>query len=140
MSTQSLYDVAESYEKVKRDSDAIYNAFMNKDPTDLNKMLKEIIDITLNKFPDLSSRFKEMAELTLKDKSRVAKHGMLLFGLYLTPEYAKTLVHPVPKVNPHKFQEFYNKILPEICQQHLNGHFTSIQEFVEYARPAYIEM
>ena len=35
MSTQSLYDVAESYEKVKRDSDAIYNAFMNKDPTEL---------------------------------------------------------------------------------------------------------
>jgi hypothetical protein len=140
MSTQSLYDIAESYEKKKREADAIYNAFTNRDPTDLNKMLSEILELTRSRYPDLSNRFNELVDLTLTDNSRVAKHALLLFGLYLTPEYAKSLVHPVPKVDPHKFQQFYSKILPVICQQHLNGHFTSLQEFVEYARPAYIEM
>jgi hypothetical protein len=140
MTTQSLYDLARSFESKKMESDALYNAFMNKDPSELNKMIQEIVDVTTQKYPDMSSRFKEMADLTLRDKSRIAKHGFLLFGLYLTPEYAKTLVTPVPKVNPHKFQVFYATILPKLCQQHLNGQFTSLQEFVEYARPAYITM
>jgi hypothetical protein len=140
MTTQSLYDLSESYELKKMESDALYNAFMNKDPSELNKMIQDIVDVTMKKYPDMSSRFKEMADLTLRDKSRIAKHGFLLFGLYLTPEYAKTLVTPIPKVDPNKFQAFYASVLPQLCQQHLNGHFTSLQEFVEYARPAYIEM
>lgn len=140
MSTQSMYDVAESYENVRIKSDIIYNAFMNKDSTDLDNMLKEILEITNKKFPNMSKRFTEMTQMAITDKSRIAKHALLLFGLYLTPDYAKTLVTPVPKVNPQKFQQFYMYILPDICQKHLNGHFTSLQEFVEYARPAYIEM
>lgn len=140
MNQQSMYDMAQSYENVKMQSDAIYNAFMNKDSTELDKMLKEILDITNKKFPDLSGRFKEMTTLTLNDNSRVAKHALLLFGLYLTPEYAQSLVSPTPKVDPNKFKHFYMYVLPDLCQKHLNGHFTSLQEFVEYTRPAYIEM
>lgn len=140
MNQQSMYDIAQSYENVKMESDVIYNAFMNKDSTELDKMIKEILDITNTKFPDLSTRFKEMTTLTLTDKSRVSKHALLMFGLYLTPEYAKTLVSPRPKVDPNKFKHFYMYVLPDLCQKHLNGHFTSLQEFVEYIRPAYIEM
>ena len=135
-----MYDVAESHEKRKMEADILYDAFMNRDPTKLNKMCKEILDIVNNTFPSLSARFKEYTKLTLEDNARVSKHALLLFGLYLTPDYAKSLVHPTPKVDPNKFQLFYSQILPKICQQHLNGHFTSLQEFVEYAIPAYICM
>ena len=37
----------------------------------LNKMIQEIVDVTNKKYPDMSSRFKEMTDLTLRDKSRL---------------------------------------------------------------------
>ena len=137
---QSMYDVAEHYEKHKMEADVLYDAFMNKDTTKLNKMCKEILDMVNAKHPSLSEGFKKYTELTLVDNARISKHALLLFGLYLTPEYAKSLVTPVPKVDVNKFQTYYSQILPTICQQHLNGHFTSLQEFVEYAIQAYIQM
>lgn len=135
---QSIYDVATGYEELKTKSDVIYDAFMNRDTTNLDKMLSEIKEITEKKYPELSNRYKELTERTVCDSVRVAKHGMLLFGLYMTPEYAKTLVTPTPKVNPVKFELFYRTELPVLCNKLLNGVFSSLQEFVENARTIYI--
>lgn len=137
---QSIYDVAEYNEKQKMEADVLYNVFMNKDTTVLDKMCKEILDIINNKYPHLSNGFKKYTQMTLTDNARVSKHALLLFGLWLTPDYAKTLVTPVPKLDPNKFQVFYSTILPQMCHQHLNGHFTSLQQFVESIIPAYIQM
>ena len=57
MTTQSLYDLSESYEIKKMQSDALYNAFMNKDPSELNKMIQDIVDVTMTKYPDKKKFF-----------------------------------------------------------------------------------
>jgi len=135
---QSLYDIGGSYEELRIQSDVIYNAFMNKDTTELDKMISDIHKITSEKHPELSQRYKDMTERTIGDPIRIAKHAYLLFGLFMSPEYAKSLVVPTPKVNPVKFELFYKTELPKLCTNLQNGVFTSIQEFVENARTAYI--
>lgn len=136
--SQSLYDLGNSYEDLKMKSDAIYGAFMDRDTTQLDSMINDIKKIAENTYPSLSERFKELSERTLNGNVRIAKHAFLLFGLYLTPEYAKTLVQPKPKVDPMKFQLFYTTELPVLCNKLLNGKYTSLQEFVENARTTYI--
>jgi hypothetical protein len=111
---------------------------MNKDTTQLDKMIREIKEITDKKYPDLSNRYKEFSERTLQDNVRIAKHAFLLFGLFMTPEYAKSLITPTPQVDPVKFELFYRIELPVLCTNLQNGIFTSLQEFVESARTTYI--
>ena len=136
---QSIYDVSTAYDTVKQEADIIYNVFINRDTTTLDEMLQKIDDINQEKFTNLSNRYKQVVGRTIHDKDvRVAKHAMLMFGLYMTPEYAITLVKPTPKVNPIKFEVFYRVELPNLCEKLLNGHFTSLQEFVESARTTYI--
>lgn len=135
---QSLYDVGNGYEELKVKSDVIYNSFMNKDTTQLDNMIREIKEITDKKYPDLSNRYKEFSDRTLNDNVRIAKHAFLLFGLFMTPEYAKSLITPTPKVDPVKFELFYRIELPVLCTNLQNGVFTSLQEFVESARTTYI--
>jgi hypothetical protein len=138
--SQSIYDVAEYNEKQKMKADIIYDAFMNKDTTNMDKMCKEILELVNSRYPNLSDGFKKYTDMTLTDDARISKQALLLFGLWLTPDYAKTLVTPTPKLNPNKFQVFYSTILPKMCNQLLTGHFTSLQEFVEFAIPTYIQM
>ena len=135
--SQSLYDVASVYDDTKMKSDVLYNAFMSRDTTDLDRMVSEIIEITKKKHPQLSSRFQKMADRTVSGSARIAKHAFLLFGLFMEPEYAKSLVMSEPKVDPVKFQLFYTE-LPKLCGKLQNGIFTSMQEFVEDARTLYI--
>lgn len=135
-----MYDVAEHFQDQKMKADILYDAFMNKDTTNLDKMCSDILALVNERYPKMSNTFKEVTQQTMTDNARISKHALLLFGLWLTPDYAKTLVHPEPKLDPNKFQQFYSTILSQACQNHLNGHFTSLQEFVEYIIPAYIQM
>lgn len=134
---QSLYDCGNNYEELKRKSDVIYNAFMNRDTTDLNVLINEIKELTDKKHKGLSNRYKELSERTICDNVRIAKHAFLLFGLFMHPDYAKSLVTPNPRVDPVKFNQFYIQ-LPLLISKLQNGIFSSLQEFVEDARTLYV--
>jgi len=120
------------------ESDVLYKAFFHRDTAELDKMIDEIIRITKTNISGLSKTYYELSERTMNDDARISKHAYLLFGLYLTPEYAKTLLEPKPIVNPVRFRHFYTVELPKLCNQWLNGVFMSLQEFVEEARTVYV--
>jgi len=136
---QSFYDEKQQIDKQRESADVIYKCFMSSDPTTLNTIIKEIRDLTLAEFPSGSERLRAMINRALDGDSRIAKHGALLFGLYLTPEYANKLMKE-SKVDPARFRCYYTQHLPKMCQDHLNGkpRFDSMQAFVEEARVRYI--
>ncbi len=136
---QSFYEEKQNLDKKRQQADVIYKCFMDTNTDTLDTILREIKDITLAEFPQASERLRKMLNRALQDKSRVAKHGALLFGLFLTPEYANRLVKEV-RVDPKRFTYYYTKHLPTMCQDHLNGKpkFDSLQAFVEEARVRYI--
>ena len=136
---KSFYEEKQMIDKNRENTDVIYKAFMDKDTAVLDHMIKEIRDLTVAEFPQASNRLRDMINRALEDKSRVAKHGVLLFGLYLTPNYANKLLQEA-KVDPTRFREYYTKHLGQMCQHHLNGKakFDSMQAFVEEARTRYI--
>ena len=88
---------------------------------------------------DAGERHRQQAHAHAGPGVRVAKHGALLFGLYLTPKYANKLVQEA-RVEPQRFREYYTNHLPQMCRDHLNGkaRFDSMQAFVEEARVRYI--
>lgn len=134
----TLYDIAGAHEQTKIQSDLIYNVLMNRNTTLIDRLLKEIIDIVKSNHTGLSKRFQDMTERCINDKSRIAKHGLFFFGLYLCPTFAQGLVSPDPKVNPVKFTIFYNTVLPKACNKLLNGDYSCLQEFVEDIRLEYV--
>ena len=136
---QSFYEVKQQYDTQQEEADIIYKCFMSKDTRELDKIIKEIKDLTLAEFPQASKRLRDMMDRTAHGDSRIAKHGLLLFGLYLTPMYAKKLVDE-SLVDPQRFQYYYQYHLPQLCQDHLNGkpRVDSLQAFVEEARTRYI--
>ena len=136
--SRSMYDVCEEFESQRMKADLILRVFWSKDTTELDTMNEEIMKITNARFKNMSARFQALSHRTISDKARLAKHAYLLFGLYLTPEYAKTLVQPTPRVDPTKFSLFYAKHLPTLCNNLLTGKYTSMAEFVEDARSTYI--
>ena len=135
---QSIYDIANQLQTQKEESDVIYKCFMSRDTTLLDSMLKEMSEIVASKQPGLSERFHRLTQRTLQDNNRIAKHGYLLFGLFMLPQYAQSLITPTPRVNPVKFELFYRLELPKLCTNLQNGIYTSLQEFVETARTTYI--
>ncbi len=136
---QSFYEEKQSLDKQRENADLLYKCFMSEDTTSVDTIIREIRDLTLAEFPQGSERLRNMLNRALEDKSRIAKHGALLFGLYLTPDYANRLVQE-GKVEPMRFRYYYTKHLPDMCQNHLNGKakFDSLQAFVEEARVRYI--
>lgn len=136
---QSFYEEKQALDKQRESADLLYKCFMADDTNVLNTVIREIRDLTLAEFPNSSERLRSMLNRALDDKSRIAKHGALLFGLYLTPGYANKLVQE-GKVEPMRFRYYYTHHLPEMCQNHLNGKakFDSLQAFVEEARVRYI--
>lgn len=136
--TESIYDVFERQENQRLESDVLYRAFFDRDASTLNKMISEIMDKTNNDITGLSTTYHALSKRTLTDDARIAKHAYLLFGLYLTPAYAQSLITPNPIVNPVRFNHFYTIELPQLCNKWLNGVFTSLQEFVEEARTIYV--
>lgn len=136
---QSFYDEKQSLDKQRQSADMLYRCFMDSDTSTVDTAIREIRDLTLAEFTSASERLRNMLNRAIEDKSRVAKHGALLFGLYLTPNYANKLVQEA-RVEPHRFREYYTKHLPQMCQDHLNGkaRFDSMQAFVEEARVRYI--
>jgi hypothetical protein len=136
--SESIYDLFEAHDFQRMESDVLYKAFFHRDTSELDKMIDEIIRITKTNISGLSKTYYELSERTMNDDARISKHAYLLFGLYLTPEYAKTLLEPKPIVNPVRFRHFYTVELPKLCNQWLNGVFMSLQEFVEEARTVYV--
>lgn len=138
---RSFYDLKDEEDKLHEDSDFLYNCFMSKNTVTLNTALKEIRDITYAEFPKISKRWKNILERAINDECRIAKHGALLFGIYLTPSYVEKLIRE-SRVNPQKMQYFIQVHLAPMCQQHLNGEekMDSMQAFVEEARMRYIIM
>tara|TARA_B110000008_G_C16728337_1_gene467673 strand:+ start:76 stop:498 length:423 start_codon:yes stop_codon:yes gene_type:complete len=136
---QSFYDEKQTIDRQREDADLIYKCFMCPDPTALNIVIREIRDLTLAEFSNGSERLRTMLNRALSTESRIAKHGALLFGLYLTPDYANKLIQEA-KVDPARFRCYYTQHLPTMCQDHLNGKakFDSMQAFVEEARVRYI--
>jgi hypothetical protein len=135
----SFYEEKQQLDKKREEADVIYRAFMDKNTQCLDNIIREIRDLTLAEFTKASNRLRKMLQRALQDKSRVAKHAAMLFGLYLTPDYANKLLQEA-KVDPQRFSEYYQHHLPQMCQNHLNGKskFDSMQAFVEEARTAYI--
>ena len=130
----NIYDLYQYEEQKKMQSDIIYNILMNKDVTELDKMLKQVVDSR----KDQSDRFKRMTSRCLSDNSRIAKHGLFFFCLYLDPAFAKSMLFPEPRLNPYKFKVFYEQVLPKKCNDLLNGNINSLQRFVEEIRTEYI--
>jgi len=135
----SFYEEKQQLDKKREEADVIYRAFMDKNTQCVDNIIREIRDLTLAEFTQASNRLRKMLQRALQDKSRVAKHAAMLFGLYLTPDYANKLLQEA-KVDPQRFSEYYQHHLPQMCQNHLNGKskFDSMQAFVEEARTAYI--
>ncbi len=136
--SENVYDLYMVEERKKIESDIIYNILINRDTRLLDNMLKDILGAAQQNLPNLSKRFHEMTSRCLTDKSRIAKHGLFFFGIYLVPSFAESLVKPDPKVNPFKFKKFYEEILPPYCNQLLNGEITSLEKFVQEIRAEYI--
>ena len=135
----SFYEEIQQLDKKREEADVIYRAFMDKNTQCVDNIIREIRDLTLAEFTQASNRLRKMLQRALEDKSRVAKHAAMLFGLYLTPDYANKLLQEA-KVDPQRFSAYYQHHLPQMCQNHLNGKskFDSMQAFVEEARTAYI--
>lgn len=138
---RSFYDLKDEEDGRREDSDFLYNCFMSKNTDVLNTALQEIKDLTCAEFTQISKRFKGVFERAIQDECRIAKHGALLFGIYLTPKYVEKLIRE-NRVDPQKFQYFIQIHLAPMCQQHLNGEkrMDSMQAFVEEARMRYIIM
>ena len=136
--TDTLYDLYQVEEQKRIESDIIYNILISRDTTLLDKLLQEILSQTKQTHPGLSKRFDTITNRCLSDTSRVAKHGLFFFGLYLCPKFAESMVKPQPKLNPYKFKKFYENVLPKYFNQLLNGEITSLQKFVEEVRAEYI--
>ena len=136
--TETLYDLYQVEEQKRIESDIIYNILISRDTTLLDKLLSEILSESKQSHPGLSKRFDQITSRCLSDNSRVAKHGLFFFGLYLCPKFAESMVKPEPKLNPFKFKKFYETVLPKYFNQLLNGEITSLQKFVEEVRAEYI--
>ena len=137
---KSMYDICQMHDMQRMEADVIYKAFFSRDTSELDKMLQEIHEITVSKISNLSTTYRKLTDRTIRSDARIAKHAYLLFGLYLTPEYARTLVEPTPRVDPVKFRKYYSVEIPKMCNNWFNGIYTSLQEFVEDARTTYIIM
>jgi|TARA_B110000008_G_C16920914_1_gene544712 hypothetical protein len=135
----SFYEEKQQLDKQREEADVIYRAFMDKNTQCVDNIIREIRDLTLAEFTQASNRLRKMLQRALQNNSRVAKHAAMLFGLYLTPDYANKLLQEA-KVDPQRFSAYYQHHLPQMCQNHLNGKskFDSMQAFVEEARTAYI--
>ncbi len=135
---RSFYDLKDEEDATHEETDFLYNCFMCKNTTVVDTALTEIRDLTFAEFPQMSSRLKTMLDRAIKDDCRIAKHGALLFGLYLTPKYVQKLINE-SRVDPQKFT-LYMHHLAIMCQNHLNGEdkMDSLQAFVEEARVNYI--
>jgi len=136
---RSFYDIKDEEDTKREESDFLYNCFMCKNTGVIDTALKEIRDLTYAEFPQVSKRLKTMLDRAIKDNCRIAKHGALLFGLYLTPKYTDKLIRE-SRVDPLKFRYYIQQHLAPMCQQHLNGEekMDSLQAFVEEARTRYI--
>ena len=134
----SMYEACEEYDAQRMKADLLLRVFWSEGTEEIDKINREIMEITQQRFPTISARFQALSQRTLTDNARSAKHAYLLFGLYLTPEYAQTLVHPTPQVDPTKFGIFYTEKLPALCNGLLTGVYASLAEFVEIARSSYI--
>ena len=138
----SIYEQHAHYERIKMKGDLIYRVFMQKDTTELNQLLQTMIDMVVEKYPNLSDRFHTYVKRTIsEDKSdvRCAKHALLLFGMSLPPEFVSSLIAYDPQIPPEKMKEFFENQLPCLRDQLLNGIFSSMQEFVENARIEYVK-
>lgn len=139
MTDQSFYDIKDAQDLRRQKADLLYKCFMDKDTTALDTCIKDIRDLTVAEFPNASDNLRRMFDKCIESESRVAKHGALLFGLYLTPQYANKLVTE-GKMDAERFRHFYMHHLPDMCQKHLGGKpkFDSYQAFVEEARTRYM--
>lgn len=138
----SIYEQHAHYERLKMKGDLIYRVFMQKDTTELNQLLQAMIDIVTKKYPNLSDRFHTYVKRTIsEDKAdvRCAKHALLLFGMSMTPEFVTSLVADDPQIPPEKMKQFFENRLPGLCDQLLNGIFSSMQEFIENVRIEYVK-
>ena len=115
---QSFYDAKQTLDKQREGADMIYKCFMDSDTTTVDTAIREIRDLTIAEFTGASERLRNMLNRAIEDKSRVAKHGALLFGLYLTPKYANKLVKEA-RVEPQRFREYYTNHLPQMCRMSL---------------------
>ena len=134
----SIYDVASKNDQLKQSADVIYKSIFDKDMTTLNQLLDILLTDVNSTIPNLSQVFTTLTNDTLKGDNRVAKHGLLFFGIYLNPTFANQFIHPKPKVDPDKFSYFYNSVLPGHCVKLLEGKYVSLWEFVEEIRTAYV--
>jgi len=134
-----MYDVCEDHTVQQMKADLILRVFWSKDTTELDEIISNITEMVDKQFDNMSTTFHALSARTKKTgEARTAKHAYFLFGLYLMPEFAKTLLQPTPRVNPVKFRLFYTTELPTLCNNLLTGVYTSMSEFVEMARSAYI--
>jgi hypothetical protein len=137
--SRSMYDVCEEHTAQRMKADLILRVFWSNDTSELDKIILKITDMVGARFDNMSTTFHALSARTRKPgEARTAKHAYFLFGLYLIPEFARTLLQPTPVVDPTKFRLFYTTELPTLCNNLLTGVYTSMSEFVEMARSAYI--
>ncbi len=140
----SIYEEIARAEMLRRQADLIYRICMNEDTTELDTILESFRQKDINTYGNqLSDLFKYETKRLIESKdnknyNRLGKHGYFFLMLYLNPDYAKSLIEPVPMVDPRKFKIFYKKNLPEACKMLFQNHTVTMQAFVEKVRNDYI--
>lgn len=140
----SIYEDIARAEELRREADLIYRICMNEDTTELDSILESFRQKDINTYGNkLSDLFKYETKRYIESKdnknyNRLGKHGYFFLMLYLNPDYAKSLIEPVPVVDPRRFKIFYKKNLPQACKMLFQNHTVTMQAFVEKIRSDYI--
>lgn len=138
-----LYEEIARVEHGRENRDMMYRLIVDTKTDILQSLCEAIVSHLLQKYgkdpkKGCSVRLQKMLKKTLKDESRVAKHGLLMFALFQEPEVVAMITRDTTRIPPEKFQRFIQHDLPTLSNQLLTGSFTSMQAYVEDARWAYV--
>lgn len=142
MATRHLYEEVQDVERRRINSDMMYRLIVDTETDILQSLCEAIVSHLLQKYGSdpstgCSVRLQKLLNKTLKDESRIAKHGLLMFALFQEPEVVSMITSDSSRIPPDKFRRFIHHDLPNLSEQLLSGSFTSLQAFVEDARWAY---
>jgi hypothetical protein len=136
MPGSSVYVQMDRVQAVRTEADAILHMLQSEDTAALDACLQTLRDHLLVDFPGSTPRFKKTIDQTITSQDRSAKHALLFFGLYTSPEWCKMVLktHRIPVA---KFKRFYESSLKEGSQQLLDNTLVCIQEYIEHVRTEY---
>lgn len=133
-----MYKQMTEIENQRCQSDKLYDCIVNTESDHLNLLCSHIYKMVSRRWKEqMSTRMKNILEMTVASDDRVAKHALLFFALYQEPEMYTLFINKTPCVPPAKFTPFVQQELPVVVGKLLRGSFTSLRAFVEDTRWTY---